>query len=330
MSSKESGSRPPRAGRGGFSSDEKSRNLAAKQREKLWHLLGDFPEDGVLASRLLKEERRGGYVLETLLLDLNGIEPVPAYFAKPVNKKGPFPLVVVNHSHGGNYTRGRKELLEGSAYLQQPPYAEVLTELGCAVCCIDMWGFHERSGKSEHELVKEMLWQGRVLWGMMLYDSRRLIDYVCTRDDVDQARLATVGMSMGGLMAWWLGALDERIGAVVDLCAQVDSATLMAKRGLDHHGFYYYVPGLLKHFTTLDIQNLITPRPRISLTGIHDRLCPPEGVRLLDQGLQEAYAAAGHPERWHSIMTGGGHMETAEMRADWLAFLQRHLLGCTN
>lgn len=304
-----------------------SGDTADKQREKLWRLLGDLSQGGALTSRLLKEERREGYVLETLLLDLNGEGPVPAYFAKPVKGKGPFPLVVVNHSHGGNYTHGRKELLEGSSYLQQPPYVKVLTELGCAVCCIDMWGFYERSGKSEHELVKEMLWQGRVLWGMMLYDSHRLIDYVCTREDVDTARLATVGMSMGGLMAWWLAALDERIGVVVDLCGQVDAATLIAKRGLDHHGFYYYVPGLLKHFTTLDIQKLITPRPRMSLTGIHDRLCPPEGVRLLDQGLQEAYAAAGRPEHWQSIMTGGGHMETAEMRTDWLAFLRQHLLG---
>jgi hypothetical protein len=89
---------------------------------------------------------------------------------------------------------------------------------------------------------------------------------------------------MGGLMAWWLAALDERIGVIVDICGQVDAHTLIAVRGLDHHGYYSYVPGLLKHFTTLEIQKRIVPRPRMSLVGRNDRLCPIEGVEHLDEG----------------------------------------------
>ncbi|MBZ5798130.1 prolyl oligopeptidase family serine peptidase, partial [Burkholderia contaminans] len=81
-----------------------------------------------------------------------------------------------------------------------------------------------------------------VLWGMMLYDNRRLVDYMCQREDIDASRIATIGMSMGGLMAWWMAALDERIQVTVDICGQVDAHTLIAKRGLDHHGFYSYVP----------------------------------------------------------------------------------------
>lgn len=298
----------------------------AMERDKLQGLLGELPEDRPIAVRLLKREEFDGFLLETLLLDINGLELVPAYFAKPLEGEGPFPLVVFNHSHGGNYGNGRKELIRSSPYLQEPSFAKVLTGLGCAVCCIDMWAFNERSGKSEGELVKEMLWNGRVLWGMMLYDNRRLIDYMCTRKDVDPSRIATIGMSMGGLMSWWLSALDERIGVTIDLCGQVDAGTLIAKRGLEHHGFYYYVPGLLKHFTTLDIQKLIVPRPRLSLVGRNDRLCPFEGVQLLDRGLREAYGAAGQPDHWQTVVTGGGHMETAEMRAAWPEFLKRHLL----
>lgn len=295
-------------------------------REQLLGLLGDLPEDGPLDAELLKWEEREGFLLETLLLDLNGIEPVPAYVAKPREGDGPFPLVIFNHSHGGNYANGRKELLHSGTYLQEPSFAKVLTDMGCAVCCIDMWAFNERAGKTESELVKEMLWNGRVLWGMMLYDNRRLIDYMLGRDDIDGYRVATIGMSMGGLMAWWLAALDERVKVTIDICGQVDAATLIAKRGLDHHGFYSYVPGLLKHFSTLDIQKLIVPRPRMSLTGRNDRLCPPEGVELLAAGLAEAYAAAGVPEHWQPRIGGGGHMETAEMRAAWQPFLHRHLM----
>lgn len=296
-----------------------------KEREKLLGLLGDLPKERPISAKLLKTEERDGYLLETVLLDLNGMEPVPAYVAKPLEGIGPFPLVVFNHSHGGNYGNGRKELINGAAYLQEPSFAKVLTSMGCAVCCIDMWGFNERGGKTESELVKEMLWTGRVMWGMMVFDNRRLLDYMCGREDIDPSRIATVGMSMGGLMAWWLAALDNRIKVTIDICGQVEARTLIAKRGLDHHGFYSYVPGLLKYFTTLDIQKLIVPRPRMSLVGKNDRLCPPEGVELLAEGLRHEYEAAGQPEHWQPILGGGGHMETAEMRAAWVPFLAEHL-----
>ncbi|MCL6601312.1 MAG: prolyl oligopeptidase family serine peptidase [Paenibacillus sp.] len=294
-------------------------------RDSLITLLGDLPEDGPISVELLWCEEFDGFRLETLLLDLNGIERVPAYVATPLGKQGPFPLALFNHSHGGNYTHGRNEFIRGSSYLQQPSFAKTLTDMGYAACCIDMWGFNERGGKTESELVKEMLWQGQVMWGMMLYDNRRMLDYLCSREDIDGSRVATLGMSMGGLMAWWLAALDQRIKVTIDICGQVDAHTLIGKRGLDHHGFYSYVPGLLKTFTTLDIQKMIVPRPRMSLTGQNDRMCPIEGVRLLDQGLIEAYNEAESPAHWRSVIASGGHMETMEMRATWQTFLAQYL-----
>jgi len=296
-----------------------------EQEDRLLRLLGDLPRRGAIGSVLLKEEICEGFRLQTVLLELGDAEKAAVSVALPADREGPYPLVVFNHSHGGNYARGRGEFIRGSEYLQQPSFARTLTGMGYAACCVDMRGFNERSGKTESELVKEALWQGRVLWGMMLYDNRSLLDYMCGRPDIDESRIATVGMSMGGMMAWWLAAIDERVKAIVDICGQVDAHTLIAKRGLDHHGFYSYVPGLLKHFTTLDIQKRIVPRPRLSLTGVHDRLCPPEGVAMLAEGLREAYEAAGCPERWQTLETGGGHMETMEMRAAWQSFLTRYL-----
>ncbi|WP_342414860.1 prolyl oligopeptidase family serine peptidase [Paenibacillus sp. FSL R10-2782] len=293
--------------------------------DKLQALLGDLPADRPVTATLLKQEEQEGYQLESILLDINGIELVPAYIATPLQGNGPFPLVIFNHSHGGNYTHGRKEFIHSSSYLQQPSFAKTLTDMGYCACCIDMWGFNERGGKTESELVKEMLWQGQVLWGMMLYDNRRLVDYMCQRENVDASRIATIGMSMGGLMAWWLAGLDERIQVTIDICGQVDAHTLITKRGLDHHGFYSYVPGLLKHFTTLDIQKRIVPRPRMSITGQNDRMCPIEGVEHLAKGLLEAYQEAGHPEHWQPVIAGGGHMETLEMRTAWQSFLAEHL-----
>lgn len=293
--------------------------------DRLFQLLGDLPTEGVTNVQLLDEKMEDGYRLQTVLLELNYSERAAVSIALPAQLEGPYPLVVVNHSHGGNYENGRNELVHSSSYLHNPSFAHTLTSMGYAVCCMDMRGFNERAGKTEGELVKEMLWQGKVLWGMMLYDTRCLLDYMLSRPDINAERVATIGMSMGGLMSWWLAALDERIKVVVDICGQVDAHTLISKRGLEQHGFYYYVPSLLKYYTTLEIQTRIVPRPRLSLNGQHDRLCPVEGVHLLKEGLHQAYLAAGCPNNFQTVETTGGHMETVEMRTAWKQFLQQYL-----
>jgi dienelactone hydrolase len=294
------------------------------RRQKLHDLLGDLPSPSVPPdARLIASEEREGYVLETLVLDLNGIEPVPAYLVRPKDQRGPFPVILYNHAHGGDYVLGKDELLAGRGALQDPPYADVLTGLGYAVLCIDTWAFGERRGRSEGEIFRDMLWVGQVMWGMMVYDSLRAIDYLVTRPDIDADRIGTLGISMGSTMAWWVAALDPRVTVCIDLCCLSDFDALIATRALEAHGLYYYVPGLRKHFTTAQINALIAPHPHLSLAGIYDALTPPAGLDRIDRELREVYAAADAPEAWRLSRHATGHMETAAMRAEIIAFLQQ-------
>ena len=111
----------------------------------------------------------------------------------------------------------------------------------------------------------------------------------------------------------------------VDLCCLTDFHALIDSRGLDGHGIYYYVPGLLKHFTTAQINALIAPRPHLSLAGNYDRLTPPAGLDRIDRELREVYGNLGALEHWKLLRYEIGHFETAAMRAEVLAFLARFL-----
>jgi dienelactone hydrolase len=233
--------------------------------------------------------------------------------------------MLYNHAHGGDYQLGKDELLRGRAILHEPPYAEVLAERGIASFCIDTWLFGERRGRTESEQFKQMLWQGQVLWGMMVFDSLRAVDYLCSRPDIDATRIGTMGLSMGSTMASWLAALDTRIKVCVDLCCLTDFRALIETRGLDRHGIYYYVPSLLKHFTTAEINALIAPRPHLSLAGNHDPLTPPAGLEQIDQKLKIVYAEFGCSDAWELKRYNVGHFETAEMRVAVLDFLDRWL-----
>jgi dienelactone hydrolase len=299
---------------------------AALRRAELYRLLGELPaRDREVGGIQRGEELRDGYVLETWDLDLNGSETVPAYLARPRTTSGPAPAVLFNHSHGGGFTIGKEEFVAGRDYLSATPYAKELTDLGHVALCIDHWGFGQRAHTAEDDMVKAMLWQGRVLWGMRVYDSLRALDFLATRPEVDPERMATVGMSMGSTMAWYLAALDERVKVTVDINCLTDFHTYLARGDLSLHGAYYYVPGLLQHFTTAQINALIAPRAHLALAGRLDALTPAEGLDVIEDELDRVYAAAGHPERWQLLRYDVAHQETAEGRAAAIAFLQRHL-----
>jgi hypothetical protein len=299
---------------------------APGQRALLYELLGDLPDrQRPVTARKRGQAERDGYVLENWVLDLNGLEAVPAFLARPSGLTGPAPAILFNHSHGGGYDIGKREFVEGRSYLQPVPYAKALTDEGYVALAIDHWCFGERNHTSEADTFKAMLWEGRVLWGMMVYDSLRALDWLVTRSDVDSSRLGTLGMSMGSTMAWWLAALDERVEVTVDICCLTDFHTLLAKKGLSLHGVYYYVPSLLKHFTTADINALIAPRAHLALAGLRDELTPVEGLDIVDEELKRVYASAGHPEHWQLLRYDVAHQETAEGRQEILAFLRRSL-----
>jgi len=298
----------------------------AARRQQLYALLGALPDrHRTISARVVAVQERDDYILETLDLDLNGVERVPAYFARPKGSVTNAPTVLYNHAHGGNYELGKDEFILGRPAIQNPPYAKALTDLGYCALCIDTWNFGERRGRTESEMFKEMLWRGQVLWGMMVYDNIRAIDYLATRPEVDAARIATLGLSMGSTMAWWTAALDERVKVCVDICCLTDFDELIASRGLDGHGIYYYVPSLLKHFNTAQINALIAPRAHLALAGNYDRLTPPLGLDKIDAALRQAYAEHGAPEKWRLIRYDTGHFETAHGRAEIIAFLKRWL-----
>ena len=285
------------------------------RRHELYGLLGKLPpRNRKVSAQRVSTEDRGSYVLEKLVLDLNGIEPAPAFFAKPKNGSGRLPTVLFNHSHGGGYQIGKDEFIDGREYLGKPAYAEFLTSLGYNALCFDAWIFGERSGRAELDMYKETIWKGQVLWGMMVYDALKAVDYLVTRPDVDAQRLATVGMSMGSSTAQWAGALDPRLKVVVDICCLTDWHTLVEVGGLKGHGIYYYVPDLLNHFTTSQMNALIAPRAHLSLVGTQDHLTPAKGVDIIDAELKKVYAAAGQPENWRLLRYDVGHQETPEGR----------------
>src|SRR5437773_7669693 len=90
------------------------------------------------------------------------------------------------------YDLGKEMLLKGVQVA--PAYAPVCAEKGLVTLAIDSWCFgerkHEKDGhEGEENAFKLMLWKGQVLYGMMMFDEFRAMDYLASRPEVDDQRL---------------------------------------------------------------------------------------------------------------------------------------------
>lgn len=301
-----------------------------KRRIELWGLLGDLPwSHKPKPPKLRKTEKHDGYTLEHLEMDLNGIEPVPALLLIPDKRQSKAPALIYHHWHGGTYPTGKDELLTGRKVL--PAYAPVLAEKGIVTLAIDSWVFGERKhtengNQGESDAFKKMLWQGQVLFGMMLFDEFRAVDYLTSRPEVDANRVGAFGLSMGATKAWWLAALDPRIKLCINLCCMTDFDELMKIDNLKGHGIYYYVPRLLKHFSTAQINELIVPRAHVSLNGRKDLLTPSAGVERVRDYLLPLYEKYGKAADCRIELFDCGHEELPEMRRIVTSAMDQYLV----
>ena len=302
-----------------------------QRRRELWGLLGDLPvKHAPGPARVRKVEQGDGYTLEHLELDLNGVEPVPALLLLPNQRPRPAPGLLYIHAHGGTYDLGKEELFKGREVLRA--YAPVCVAKGLVTLAIDSWCFserkHEKDGHTgEWDTFKLMLWRGQVLWGMMMWDEVQAVSYLASRPEVDPKRIGALGLSMGATKAWWLAALDPRVRLCIDLCCLTDFEELIKIKNLRDHGIYYYVPSLLKHFQTHQINELIVPRPRLSLNGRRDRLTPPAGVERVRNHLLPLYKQHGNAEDCRIELFDCGHEETPAIRQLVLEWLDKYLVN---
>lgn len=305
-------------------------------------LLGDLPpRPPASAFQVISREDKGAYVHETVQFDNAAGELVKGYafVPKTATAQSKAPAILYCHWHGDQYHIGKDELLGTNA----APVAAgpALAEAGYVVLGIDAPCFGgrngqgpdgplQRDGAGEMTAAKFHLWAGRTLWGMLLRDDLTALDYLCSRPEVDAARIGTTGISMGSTRSWWIMALDERPRAAVCVGCMTRYEELIRAGGLKEHGIYYFVPGMLKHFDTEAVIALAAPRPMLFMTGDQDSGSPVEGVRRLGGIVGQVYALHGDAaaDRFEStIYPGVGHVYLPAMWEKTVAWMDRWVKG---
>ncbi|MFN3549698.1 MAG: alpha/beta hydrolase family protein [Mesorhizobium sp.] len=262
-----------------------------------------------------------GVAVETMLLDLGEGRRTRAFLTRPEAREGRLPAVLYCHAHGARYGIGAAELLDGRPSLLGP-WGPMLARRGFVTLCLDMPTFGDSADQREDSLSKALLWQGRTLMGEMLADLLAGFDHLAARDDVDPARVAAFGLSMGATHGYFLAAIEPRIARVAHLCCFADLATLIRTGAHDLHGHYMTIPGLLSQASFGRIAGMVAPRPQLICTGDRDPLTPPDAVAAAFAECRAAYRAAGAEAALSWLAEPDtGHVETPAMREAVLAFL---------
>ena len=172
---------------------------------------------------------------------------------------------------------------------------------------------------------------------------------------IDPKRIGMVGISMGGIQTWLAASVDGRVKAAAPLIAvqsfrwsldhdlwQGRARTIQAahdaaaqdlgepavNRRVCRELWGKVVPGIADDYDCPNLIRLFAGRPLYVGNGELDPNCPIEGARLAFRAAEEAYAAAGVPERLSiQVAKGVPHRVTAGQRAAAIDWMARWLAG---
>jgi dienelactone hydrolase len=269
----------------------------APVRDRLTWMLGErppklpFPVRNTLQGRTMTNEGWLGTLLDRPL-KVKGATSVAIPFGDDLKgdlylpdprPTGKIPVVIWLHpyAHATGYSR------------YASPMIQTLTSRGYAVFAFDAIGFGSRIHQATRFYERYPRWS---LLGKMVDDVSSAVDALAAIDDVDASRIWLAGWSLGGKVALWTAALDNRVAGVIAASAFTPLRTAPKDtEGIEH---YTSLHGLLPRLAQFrgkeseipvdydEILKAISPKPVYVRAPLYDRYASLPDVK-------KAVAAAG-------------------------------------
>jgi hypothetical protein len=297
------------------------------RRKDFLAALGEFPERTPLNARITGRLKFPGYRVEKILFESQPGFHVTATLYLPEGS-GPHPAAV----HPTGHSAGAK-----AAEVYQ--LASIcLVKNGIATLCYDPVGQGERrqylgpglkpsfGTTTEHSLMDV----GCTLLGTnvaryMLWDGMRAVDYLQSRADIDPSRIGLAGISGGGTMSSYLGALDDRIAVSAPGCYLTGFRRLLETIGPQdaEQNLFAQITAGLDHG---DYVMLRAPRPTLIMAATRD-FFDIAGTWHLARQSKRFYSRMGFPERVDILEADTLHGFPSEMRIGAARWLRRWFFG---
>ena len=317
-----------------------------------------------LRAETLARETRDGFVLETVAFNTTPWTRVEGYFLLPTGVAYPVPGLVVFHAWGGPMLFGKTRVVDSGRdhpllrehrdkvysgrYL-----AEVFARQGYAVIVIDAHHFGDRAPRGLNGIpdaydpfaltigeyvsldarvreqlylgVRQLNWAGTTWMGVNFWDDSRCVDYLCSRPEVDSARIGCTGLSGGGWRTNVLAALDRRIKASVSVGWMTTGDYQQVYNVAGAIGTFCLLPGVWDRLDVPDLTIVAAPNASMVVSAAEDRLFPPEGQREAARQIAAGYTWAGCPENTRFLSPPKPHCYDADLQREALDWFGRYL-----
>lgn len=315
---------------------EKAFARAKAQRAKLAAALKPPAEPLQDQYRLIKRSETVFFTIENVIIKCGSGESIPLNLYLPKDTAAPWPVVVVSLGHWP----------EGKAMAENRILCAQLAALGVAAATYDpicqgermpysREAFECRFGQAPLDMQAVSLHMqpgnlayllGENLGAQFVADSMRVVDYLCTRPDIDQNRIGAAGQSGGGTQTTWLAALDDRVACYSPIqCLSKQSLTLTASGIGDCE---QSILGISQDegFDYADVLWAAFPKP-CRVNAAREDFFLLSGVRQLESELSRLYGLAGAAGDFSVMVAPGGHLPGRETRLSVYDFFCRQFLG---
>lgn len=243
-------------------------------RRDLHKHFGEFPERTPLNPKITGKLEYDKYTIEKVIFESQPGFYVTANLYVPKGREFPVPGVVfpLGHSDAGKsrdayHMSGLGLVMKGYVVLVFDPIGQ--GERSEYINDKNEWLVHV--GVDQHWYVGRPAFLANwTLSGLRTWDGIRAVDYLVSRPEVDENKLAAVGCSGGGQMAMLITAVDERI----KVCAASHPGGPMENA---------YLTG--RRLSDKEIYSLIPPRPLRIIVGIESLEEPRHREYLQDMQL---------------------------------------------
>ena len=234
----------------------------------------------------ISDDNGKGYTLKTLSFKSTNKRRISALLAIPDNLTAPAPAVIAVHGHGASMLTPFN--LDKDIYKE---FGSALAQQGYIVISVDV---------GQHNVYED----GRTLMGERLWDLMRCVDLLESMSQVDRKRIGCAGLSLGGEMTMWLGAMDTRI-KVTSSCGFLTYMDRLEK----NHCLCWKFDGLRALVDFPDLYAMIAPRALQCQNGLKE---PPTQftVEVAQKALTEiapAYALSNAQEKLQLVAHEGAH-----------------------
>jgi dienelactone hydrolase len=284
------------------------------------------------APKVVETVDRGSYIQRKVVIRTTPWSVMPMYVLSPKGHSTPRPCVLAleGHSYGvkdivGLWEDGSPRNTPDGAHQD---FASALAQHGFVVVAPEISCFGERqadySGRGLapkppstcYSVSNYAAMLGMSAMGLRVWDGMRAVDYLATLKEADISRLGVMGISGGGMHAFFSMALDTRIaaGVISGYFCQWRSSILAM-----HHCPCMFQPGILKLGELSDLAGLLAPRPVLVEAGTHDEIFPLPGVKEAVRLAKPAWDVLGAPGLLQTDYFEGRHRISGAKAYDFLA-----------